>query len=217
MKKNALTSLVEQLNPHLPEVRVKLPMIVFPPFREILKALYFEHSVSDKDRFYLWVFFIPLCVPTQHVTLSLGRRIGGKDQRWDFKDPRLVEKIALSIKSDALPFLKCVQEPHEAARFALSVGGAAKSPFAQQANAYLLVQAGETNEAFKSLDELLDLLNVAEEFDVPWPREMVARAQRLKALLHKIPAAAVAQLQDWESESVHNLGLEKIGFSIAAK
>ena len=154
-----------------------------------------------------------LCVHAQHVTFNLGRRIGGKDQRWDFRDPQLVEKIVLSIKGDAYPLLGSIQSPNEAARVALSVAGTAKSPHVQQASAYLLAQAGETNAASKSLDQLLYLLKL----DVPWQAEMAARAQELKALLLKGPGAAEAQLQSWEIESIHNLGLEGIGFTVTAR
>ena len=55
-----------------------------------------------------------LCVHAQHVTFNLGRRIGGKDQRWDFRDPQLVEKIVLSIKGDAYPLLGSIQSPNHA-------------------------------------------------------------------------------------------------------
>lgn len=210
MTKRAFTALLKRLSPHLPEARVKLPVIIFPPFREVLKGLYFERSGSDTERFYVWVFFMPLCVPARHVTFNLGRRIGGNDQRWDFKDQHLAEKIISSVEREALPFLKSVQRPREAARFALSMGGTARSPHAQQANAYLLAQAGETNEASKSLDQLLYLLKL----DIPWQAEMAARAQRLQAFLVNCPADAKAQLQSWECDSIHNLELEDIGFTI---
>jgi len=212
MRKRDLATLVEQLIPHLPRVRVKLPMIAFPPFEELLKGLYFERSGSDVERFYIWVFFMPLCVPAQHVTFNLGRRIGGGDQRWDFRDPQLVEKIAFSIKNDAFPFLESIQNSHDAARLALSISGATTSPHLQQANAYLLAQSGETNEASKSLDDLLYLLKL----DVPWQAEIAARARKLKTLLSS-PKDAESQIRAWEDESVRNLGLEEIGFAATAR
>ena len=104
-----------------------------------------------------------------------------------------------------------VQTPHKATHFVLSMGGAAKSPHVQEANAYLLARSGEVNEASKSLDELLYLLNL----DIPWQAEMAARAQNLKLLLANGPEDAEAKLQAWEAESIRNLGLEEIGFTVA--
>lgn len=208
MRKSKFAALVKLLSPHLPEARVKLPMIVFPTFQDVLKSLCFESSGSDSDRFYIWVFFMPVCVPANHATFNLGRRIGGKNQRWDLKDPQLVEKVVFSINNDALPFLENVQTPDKAARFALSITGATKSPHVRQANAYLLARAGETEEATKSLDELLCLL----DSDTPWQAEMATRARTLMALLLRSPEDAENQLRAWEVETIHNLGLEEVGF-----
>jgi hypothetical protein len=83
----------------------------------------------------------------------------------------------------------------------------------QQASAYLLARSGEINEASKSLDELLYLLDL----DVPWQAEMASRAQKLKLLLVSSPEDAKAQLRAWEVETIHNLGLEEIGFTVAAR
>lgn len=206
--KRDIAALIRLICPNLPEVRIKSSMVVFPPFRKILKGLYFEHSGSDKYRFYIWVFFVPLCVPAQNVMFDLGRRIGGIDQRWDFRDSQLVEKISSCIQSDALPFLRSVQNAQEAARVARSMAGTTRSPHIRQAIAYLLAQSGEANEASRLLDELLSLLKL----DVPWQAEMAADAQRLRTLLSESPKDAEAQLDAWEAGSIHNLGLEEIGF-----
>jgi hypothetical protein len=211
MKKKEVAALIKRLSPHLPEVRIKVPMVVFPPYREILRALCFDRS-EDAEYFYLWVFFMPLCVPAEHLAFNLGQRVWCEIERWHLKDPALLEKLVSRINDDALPFLENAQSPLEAARFALFTPGAAKSPYVRQANAYLLARAGKTFEASQSLDDLLHLL----EPDVPWQAKMAARAEKLRALLSNSPEDAQAQLRAWEIESIHNLGLESIGFTVAA-
>jgi hypothetical protein len=212
MKKKEVAALVERLSPHLPEVRIKIPMVVFPPYREILRALYFDRS-EDAEYFYLWVFFMPLCVPAEHVAFNLGRRVRGDIERWHSKDPELLEKLVSRINDDALPFLENAQTPLEAARFVLFTPGAEKSPYVHQANAYLLARAGKIFEASQSLDDLLHLL----EPDVTWQAEIAARAEKLRALLLNSPEDAQAQLRAWEIESIHNLGLEGVGFTATGR
>jgi hypothetical protein len=46
---------------------------------------------------------------------------------------------------------------------------------------------------------------------------MAIRAQNLKSLILKNSDDAKGQLQAWEVETIHNLGLEGIGFTVMTR
>lgn len=206
MTKNQLIALVEQVRQDFAEVNFKFPMAIFPPTVEILKGLYFERSGSDASRLYVWAFFMPLCVPSKHVTFNLGRRIGGTDQRWDFNDPLLHEKIIFAIRAEAIPFLSQARTPLLASRLAVSIANFGKSPYPLQASAYLLARSGDVTAAINSLETLLLSLKT----DVPWQLEMALRAKSLKSLLVKNPDQAMLKLKDWELETKQNLKIDQL-------
>jgi hypothetical protein len=206
MTKRQLKALVEQIQQDFSDLQLKLPMAIFPPTVEILKGLYFERSGSDASRFYVWVFFMPLCVPSNHVTFNLGRRIGGTDQRWDFNDPLLHEKILFAIRAEAIPFLNQAQTPHLASRLAVSIASSGKSPYPLQASAYLLARSGEAAAAVNSLETLLSALKT----DVSWQAEMASRAENLRSLLITNPDQALLQLKEWELETKQNLKIDEL-------
>jgi len=206
MTKKQFLTLVGRIAPHLPEAKIKFPMIIFPPAREVLRGLYFERSGSDSRRFYLWAFFMPMCVPSQQVSFNLGRRLGDADQRWDLDDPDLDEKMLFAIRAEGLPFLEKVRTPVAAARFAKATAETAKSPYVLQASAYMYARAGEATEAIRSLVDLLQVL----ELQVSWQAEIASRAQKLKALLNESPKEAEMQLRAWEDETARNLGLREL-------
>jgi hypothetical protein len=74
----------------------------------------------------------------------------------------------------------------------------------QEAIAYALARAGDVAQAAMALDQLVGLLDEK----VPWQCEMADRARALKSQMVSNPADVQRQLEAWEAESVHNLGLE---------
>jgi hypothetical protein len=209
MNKKETQELMKRIRPYLEDVRERRRMFVFPPYKDILKGLYFEPSGTDAEHFYVWAFFMPLCIPSQHIAFNLGQRIGGIEGRWSFKDPLLTQKIVHSVENEALPFLARIQSPLDGAHLAL-FGRSTRSPYVLQANAYLLALTGQSEEASISLDRLLSLLDLG----TPWQARIADEARELKRLLAKSPAEARAKLRVWESETIHNLGLEEIGFAV---
>ena len=207
MTKKEFAALGEQFLPHLPDVTVRSPLMMCLPLKGVLRGFCFERSGSDKSRFYLWVFFMPLCIPTQQVVFNLGRRLGGAGQRWNTDEPGLIEKLLFSIREEGLPFLKDLRTLRGAARLSQSIADTDKSLYAQQAGAYLLARSGEAREAVASLDKLLQLLSDK----IPWQAEMASRARLLESLLLTDPEKANKQLESWETETMHNLGLDEFG------
>ena len=76
--------------------------------------------------------------------------------------------------------------------------------YVQEAIAYALARAGDVAQAAMALDQLVGLLDEK----VPWQCEMADRARALKSQMVSNPADVQRQLEAWEAESVHNLGLE---------
>ena len=77
--------------------------------------------------------------------------------------------------------------------------------YGHEALAYMLARDGDTGAAIPALDYLLTLLDPT----VAWQREMASRVEMLRAKLLADPNEAAEKLATWESESIHNLGLEE--------
>lgn len=191
--------------PSLPGFAIKAPLMVIPPLKHTLRGLCFESHSREAKLFYVWVFFLPLCVPTKHVSFNLGKRIGSAgDKPWNADAPNLVAELSTALKREALPFLSHIESPLDLAHAAKSLGNA-QDPYAQQAIAYAFALAGDVNKAAVALDELTRLLDVK----VPWQLEMLERANALKSQLYSDVSKAQSQLEAWGAESIRNLSLEK--------
>ena len=205
MKKKDFAALAKRLLPHLAGFTVKGPMLFIQPVKHTLRGIYFEGSSFDARSFYVWMFFMPLCVPTHHVGFNLGRRVrgvGGGD-RWNADAPNLLAELGAALKHEALPFLGGIESLHDVAKAATSLQ-TSQDPYVQEAIAYALARAGDVEQAAMALDQLVGLLDEK----VPWQCEMADRARALKSQIVSNPADVQRQLAAWEAESVHNLGLE---------
>jgi hypothetical protein len=203
MKNKDFAALSQRLLPDLPGFAVKAPLIFIPPVKHTLRGIYFESHSYETTMFYVWAFFLPLCVPTKYVGFNLGKRIenpGGGP--WSADSPNLLLQLSAAVRRDALPFVSLIESPRDLARAARSLKS--QDPYTQQAVAYAFARAGDIDEAVAALDKLMCVLDLK----TLWQFEMAKRAITLKAQLLTEPAGAQKQLQEWESESVRNLGLE---------
>jgi len=189
------------LLPELPGFTAKGYLLLIPPARQILRGICFEPSGFDKATFYVWVFFLPLFVPRNHVSFEFGKRIG---HRWTADAPNLLHELGVALKREALPFLSPIESPHAVAEAAKSLR-LPQNPNVQQAIAYALARAGDVDKAVAALGELTQSLDAK----VPWQLEMAERASAFKAQLLGNTASAQNQLEVWEAESIRNLGLER--------
>lgn len=206
MKNKDFSALAEQLLADMPGFFVKGPLAANRPVKHVLRGLYFEGSTFDTKSFYVWVFFLPLFVPTEHVSFTFGKRLrdpSGGD-RWKADAPTLVVELRGAMKREALPFLSSIESAEDIAQVAATFQKA-ETPYVQQTIAYAWAQAGHVKRATEELTELVRLLDE----NIAWQVAMAERAERLKAKLVTDPAEAQRQLRDWEIESVKNLGLEK--------
>jgi hypothetical protein len=205
MKNKDFGALAQRLLPDVPGFEVKAPLMFIPPLKHTLRGLCFESHSHDVKLFYVWVFLLPLCVPTKYLGFNLGKRIENPGVGpWNADAPNLLPQLSAALKREAVPFISHVESPRDLAQAAKSLCRT-KDPYTQEAIAYALACAGDAGKAVAELDTLLAMLDTK----VPWQLEMVERAQALKAKLLANPAEARGQLEAWENESVKNLGLEK--------
>lgn len=129
---------------------------------------------------------MPICIPTCHIHLSLGRRIGNENQRWSLDDVELNDKICSVVTTDALGFLETVSTPSRAALVAMRTDKQSGSLKGQQACAYLHARAGEYELALQALSKFIKSLDPA----IAWQAEMLSRARHLFCLLRKARSAS---------------------------
>ena len=90
MTTKEFVSLEKRLLPELPGFAIKGPLMLIRPVECMLRGISFEGSSFDKTSFYVTMFVMPLCVPTNHLYLNFGsrvRRAEGGD-RWSIGMPR---------------------------------------------------------------------------------------------------------------------------------
>jgi len=171
MKNKDFAALAQRLLPDLPGFAVKAPLVFIAPMNHTLRGLCFESHSYEQKLFYVWVFFLPLCVPRKHVSFELGKRIGG--DRWNADAPDIIRELGIALKREALPFLSPIESPRDVAQAAKSLR-LPQNPHVQQSIAYALASAGAIGEAIAALDELTHLLDVK----VPWQLEIAERRSR---------------------------------------
>jgi len=145
--------------------------------------------------------FLPLCIPRKYLSMEFGKSLKGTGWRWD--DPDLESKL-VAVMQNEVPFLRSLRTLHDVLEAVRSVKRTFKDPYKYEAIAYMLIRTGKATEGIGALDELLNLLDPA----IQWQSEMADRARALRSLLVRDPPDAQKQLEAWETESVRNLGLE---------
>jgi hypothetical protein len=207
MRTKDFVALEKRLLPKLPNFTIKGQLLFIVPLGHTLRGFHFDGSSVDKESFYVNAFFMPLCVPSEHLHLTFGRRLreGGGD-RWSAATPRFEAILEAAVQKE-LPFLAGLKTARDVAN-ALTPPGS--NPHCHEALAYALAQTGETRTAVDAIDTLLGLINSKKRVTPPltWELEIANRAQLLKTKLTDNPEDARAQLARWESETIRNLGLE---------
>jgi hypothetical protein len=205
MKSKEFISLAKALLPSLKGFTVRPPMIFVLPIGHTLRGLYFEGSDFDSKSFYVWVFFLPLYIPTRHISFSFGKRLGGTSQRWSIDESNLILKLSSSIRDEAIPFLDGLSNPLQVAEAIESLMKEGNNPYLQQALAYSFAFGGKIERAVTELDRLLELLDAS----ILWQREIRERGELLKQKITKQPKEVREQLEVWIVESLTNLRLSK--------
>ena len=204
MKNKEFISLERKLLPQFPNMVVQGPMMLMTPVGQpVLRGLCFEGSSFDAKSFYVWMFWMPLYVPTKHVYFDHGDRIL---DRWDATNPQLLEDLVKAIRLRAIPFLCGLETLQDVLHRLRLAADNSKNPYDHQALAYTLVKVGETTEAISAIDVLLELLNPA----VSWQIELGERTRLLKEKILMNVEEAQTMLARWQSDSIRAIGLENI-------
>jgi hypothetical protein len=205
MKKKHFESICSTILPTLPGFACKGWLLYAHPVSHILRGFCCDISGFDPTSFTVWVFVLPLYVPTQHLYFNIGNRL--KDERgcekwWNLQEPDLASKLLSSIKGEGLGFLERVHHPAQIVRLVEGLPGNT-NPHSLEAIAYSSAIADEYVAAQAALGRLVEALDV----NVPWQAEMMERATQLGEKLNNDPQGAKQLLAQWEGITIRNLGL----------
>jgi hypothetical protein len=177
-------------------------MLYVKPIGEMLRGVDFDGSRFSKTSFYDHVFFVPLCVPMQHVHFTFGFRIrkGG----WNYA-PGIEAELSEAIEQEAIPFLSRIKTYGDAADDLRTRMGESGNPHVHEAIAYCSVMAGDHRHAREAMARAL--VN-AHQRNIPWQNDLAHRVEAVGELLDRSPEAAKERLRWWEDETKRNLGLE---------
>jgi hypothetical protein len=210
MKTKDFISLAMTVGNYMPSMVVHGQMMLVVPVGQILRGVYFEGSGFDAKSFYVWVFWLPLYVPQEHISFNFGRRIrdaSGGD-RWNADSPQLLEGLVTAVRRDAVSFLSRLgmAKDEEMVRIARAAAAKSKDVYAHEALAYALARAGDTEAAIEAIDVLLKLLDPA----IHWQAELGTRANLIKGKLLCEANKVGVQLDKWRAESIRKLKIERL-------
>ena len=210
MKPKEFTRIKNALLPHLPGFVADRKKLFISPVDDFWRGLCFESS-QDANRFYLWVFFLPLFVPHDFFAFTYGnrlrRRSGGEGWRDD--DPNVIAELLDTIHSAAMPFLDSVSSLEKVVDYMKEYnkrGSRGPGSHQLEAYAYMLIKRGDYTSALESVAELKQSL---EGNTVPWVVAQRGRALLMEEKLLQSPEAALAQLEEWKKWTIGKLKLEK--------
>ena len=201
MKTKEFVNLEKRLLQDFPGFAIKGSMMFISPVGHTLRGFCFETSGFDKRAFYLWSFFMPLYVPSEHIHFTFGERIGG-NKRWNADQPELGAALRSEMLKE-LPFLYSLKTAKDVAN-ALEPMTKRTNPHCHEAFAYTLIRSGKIGAAAEALNRLLKLIDMT----VEWQQKIAERVGLIQGKLLKNPEEALKQLDIWESETASNLGFE---------
>jgi hypothetical protein len=205
MKNKQFESLCKTLLPHLPGFACKGWLLYAEPVDHILRGFCCDGSGFDATKFTVYVFVLPLYVPTNHLYFTFGNRL--KDDRgcekwWNVNDRSVREDLLFRVRSEGLPFLNGIRSPRDLVKKAQELP-ATLDPYKFETIAYSLAMAEDVDVARQALDRLVKALDRS----ISWQAEMMERATQLAGKLSTDPQGAKHQLVEWEQATVKNLGL----------
>jgi len=208
MKKKHVEKLWKGLLPHLSGYSCKGSLLTSQPTKHILRGFYCEDSSFDPTVFCLYVFFLPLYVPTTHLAFYFGKRLEdarGCEKWWNVNEPSLSQELLQAITTQGSTFLLGTETPSGLVQVAQQRYGASRDPYVWQAIAFSLIMEHRHADALVALDYLLNLLNP----DISWQQELIERTHHLKQSMTVDPQSARQLLAEWELDTRRNLQLDE--------
>jgi hypothetical protein len=175
------------------------------PPDHLLRGFCCDDSGFDKTKFTVWVFALPLYVPTTHIHFLFRHRL--RDERsceiwWDLNDSQCAGELLTRIQTRGLPFLDRIDSPTRLVEIAGELP-AAQAARKWEAIAYSSLLMDDYAGARDGLDRLVAVLDTT----VPWQAEMMDRAMQLREKLGNNGSEAKQLLLEWEQGSLQSLGL----------
>lgn len=198
----------KRLLPSFPGFVSKGRLMFIEPIEHTLRGFHFDPSGFSKRDFYVNVFFLPLYIPASHLHLTFGHRLRNRSaQRWSGDQPELEAALRSEMLKEVL-FLAGLKTADDVAKalqpFAKSNQAGYTNPHSHEALAYSLIRAGQAGKAATVIDSLLG----SNDSNGDWEQEIRARARLIRDKLRESLEEAERQLTVWQSETIHNLGLD---------
>lgn len=204
MTSNQFQSLGGRLMLRISGFCAKGPLLYAQPLGHVLRGFYFEDSGFDPAAFYVWTFFLPLYLPTTHISFTFGQRLAGDNgERWTIEDPKGEDKVLSAINTAGLPYLSGTENIHQLALVLERRYAGSRDPYVWEALALSFAMNDDNSAAVRTLDHLLTITDP----DIAWQKAMRTRAEVLKRDLCSNPIEAKRTLSEWEQTTVKNLRL----------
>src|SRR3954469_10361943 len=205
MTSKQFVALGKRLRPTLPGFTIWKSRLVMVPLGHTLRGIAFEPSGFSREEFYVNIFFMPLCVPTEQVHFTFGYRINRK-QGWSVgeEDLEIHLRAALNKNVEFLTELQTVDDVARSLRpFTQPNERGTVNPHCSEALAYMLLRSGQEKKGRKVIKTALTRINSS----VLWQRDIAERLQTILSLLSSGLNDAQSQLVAWEANNISTLGL----------
>lgn len=213
MKSQRLEALVRgRLLQDLPGFAAKRKLVFRTPVGPVLGGFCFDDSSFNADLAYVWVFVLPLYVPTKHLTLTFGHRLENKQglfrtsQSWTLAEPvdeREVEALRSAMVKQGLPFLNQLESPQKLIENLRAATKLRSSIFVEQAIAFSLARMGAVDLAKRKLKSVSEAVKPTDS----WQHVKDSSDQLSEAIDR---GDHQGQLDEWTDDVIKNLRLEKI-------
>lgn len=200
MRAKDLTPIFREITRIRPELAFHKRLLFKAPVGQVLRGIHFDPSGFHKDPFNVSAFIMPFCVPTNYYHMSFGIQIQILGEGWSMTMPDLLPKLLSKIREDAIPFLDRVSTLES---LIVAMHHYPTSPHAWQASAYSLARIGETRRAVEAIERYIPELRMSSH----WQTDIAKEFRALRHLLIYEPDLAATKLEEWETETIHNLGL----------
>ncbi len=180
------------------------------PVDRVFRGMIFDSSGFSSEAFYPHIFVLPLYVPTDRWTLSLGKRLAG---RWDYErgqEETLAKRLLESMEQErAFRLLEDLSGPDKFTKNLGKYHSNPDDPYFQQTLAYSLAICGRFPEALSWLDRCRATLQEMQrrQPDIRWYAGLLDEVTKFRELVLSDEGAAIKQLDDWTEYTRSKLGL----------
>lgn len=203
MKKRQFERIARKLVPEMPGFVARGWTIYHTPVDHLMRGFCCDDSGFNPTLFTVWVFALPLYVPTDGIGLSFGRRLtgdNGAEKWWDVSEADTESNLLRSIKSEGFAFLDKLCNPRDLVAY-IKRSPACNTLRYLEALSLSYAVLDEYTNAIECIEELNARLNP----EVGWQFELKERGEKLADLLRTDPEAAKRQLWEWEMDSKKTL------------